>query len=93
MFETNLGINWDLNIFKKLDLFVELDIINIFNSDAEHFGIGFNTTVEELAPFDVFNETPVRGVHYELDENFGTANSAGDFQRPRSYRIDIGLRF
>jgi outer membrane receptor for ferrienterochelin and colicin len=93
LWETNLGINWNLHLFKKLELFVEIDIINIFNADAEHFAIGFNTTVDELAPFNVYTETPVEGVHYELDPEFGRANSTGDYQRPRSYNIDFGLRF
>jgi len=93
MFETNLGINWDIGMFKRFELFVEFDIINIFNAQSEHVGRTFNTTIDELAGFDVFNEVPIEGVHYELSDNFGRADSTADYQRPRSFRMDVGIRF
>ncbi len=93
LFQTNLGINWSLNILTRYSLFVEIDIINLFNDDTVHFGRALNTSIDELAPFNVFNETPIEGVHYELDDEFGQANSTGDFPVGRTFRVDVGFRF
>jgi outer membrane receptor for ferrienterochelin and colicin len=93
LYETNLGINWSLRLFSKVSMFVELDVINVFNSHAENVGWAFNTQIDELAPFNVYNETPVEGVHYELSDDFGRANSKFDYQRPRRFKIDVGFRF
>ena len=51
------------------------------------------TTINEIAPFNVFTETPIEGVHYELDPQFGTATGSGAFQRPRTFELDFGIRF
>ena len=93
LYETNLGVNFSLPI-GKIDLFVEIDFLNIFNSDTGNIGWAYNTTVDDLqVDFDVFNETPIEGTHYQLDDEFGTPNSTFDFQRPRAFTIDVGVRF
>jgi hypothetical protein len=33
------------------------------------------------------------GAHFQLGENFGLPEGEGDFQRPRTYVVGIGLRF
>ena len=53
--------------------------------DAENDG--------SLAPFNPFTETPVRGVNYELGDDFGQADEADDFQQPRTFRFSVGFRF
>jgi hypothetical protein len=90
---TDLGVNWQLPI-SKLDLFVEIDIFNIFNEDSFYRGQSINTTVTSTnVPFNVFNDVPQEGVHFESDDEFGLAGSNGAYQLPRTYRIDLGIRF
>ncbi|MBO1321823.1 TonB-dependent receptor [Acanthopleuribacter pedis] len=89
----DLGVNYSLMLKSRYELFVQFDITNILNSDAQTAG---NTTVNAIdgAPaFDLFNETPVEGVHYERGPNFGNATVGSSFQAPRSVTIDVGLKF
>ncbi len=89
----DLGINYSLLISNRYEFFVQFDINNILNSDAQIAG---NTTVNPVrgAPaFNLFNETPVEGVHYERGPNFGNATVGGSYQAPRTVTIDVGLKF
>jgi len=43
--------------------------------------------------FNPFTETPVAGVNYELDPNFGKATNKDAYQLPRTYRFAVGVRF
>jgi hypothetical protein len=45
------------------------------------------------APFDPFNETPVRGVNFEYGPDFGQATAEEDYQEPRTFRVSLGIRF
>ena len=54
------------------------------------------TNVNRPAVFQAFNpftETPVEGVHWALDPNFGTATSRFGYQVPRTFRMSLGVRF
>ncbi len=101
MTQTDLGVNYSLKLW-KIELFAELNLFNVFDEDAAVYpNNGWtNTTVRSTGtPFDVFNETPVEGVHYTFDPGFGTplegngvtGNSA--YQRPFTYTLDLGIRF
>lgn len=101
MTQTDLGVNYSLNI-KKLEFFIELNLYNLFNEHAAPYANNgwYNTNVNSLGvPFNVYMETPQEGVHYEFDPGFGTPvegdgiflNSA--YQRPRTVTVDVGLRF
>jgi hypothetical protein len=92
MTQTNLGVNWQLPI-SKLDVFLEIDIFNIFDEENAFIGASYNTTSSPEAQFDVFNETPVEGVNYTLDEDWGTPSTGGAYQTSRTYRFDVGIRF
>lgn len=92
-YATNLGVNWDIKLFKKFEFFLQLDVFNLFNQNAADNGRGYRSSIEEVAAFNVFNETPVEGVHYELDRDFGRPTSSIAFQRPRTLQIDLGFRF
>lgn len=92
-YATHLGVNWELNFFKRAEVFVQVDVFNLFNQDAADNGQGYRSTINEVAPFNVFTETPVEGVHYDFDSQFGTATGSGAFQRPRTFEIDLGIRF
>ena len=43
--------------------------------------------------FNPFTDTPVAGVNYQLDPNFGKATNKDAYQLPRTYRFAVGLRF
>jgi hypothetical protein len=90
--QTNLGINWEISI-SKLDFFVQFEVFNLFNEDGADRGDGYNSGVTWLEPFNVFTETPVEGVHYQFDDDFGTPGSIGAYQTTRQFTVDFGLRF
>lgn len=78
---TDLALNYALPI-GKLELFIQGELLNVFNESAQVFG---DQTVETafddpfdpddnptgLRAFNPFTETPVEGVHYRLGANFG----------------------
>lgn len=43
--------------------------------------------------FNPFTETPVEGVHWDKGPNFGKAINQNGFQRARTFRVALGLRF
>ena len=44
-------------------------------------------------PFNPFTETPVEGVHWRKDDDFGEPTAEYHYQIPREYRFSIGFRF
>ncbi|MCU0233515.1 MAG: hypothetical protein MUE90_05720, partial [Thermoanaerobaculales bacterium] len=80
----------------QLELFVQPEVVNVFNEDAV---VTPNTTVltarnsASLEPFDPFTETPVEGVHWRKGSSWGQAQDEDDFQQPRTFRFSVGLRF
>jgi outer membrane receptor protein involved in Fe transport len=92
---TDLAVNYNLPI-RRVGLFVQAELLNIFDEDAQISG---DTTVNLLTPFNPFADTPVEGTHWEKGEDFGeglnptTNNSAGHFQLPRTFRVSLGFRF
>jgi outer membrane receptor protein involved in Fe transport len=95
---TDLGINYNLPI-RSVGLFVQADIVNIFN---QHAVVNGDTTVYThrndpeglLARFNpVAGDAPVEGVNYAFGEDFGKAISQDSYQTPRTYRFSLGLRF
>ena len=82
---TDLAINYNLPI-SRLELFVQGELINSFNEDAQTGGnsavlTARNSTCRQLASgptpgarciaFNPFTETPVEGTHYRLGTQFG----------------------
>ncbi|HEX6083792.1 MAG TPA: carboxypeptidase regulatory-like domain-containing protein [Thermoanaerobaculia bacterium] len=95
---TDIGINYELPI-RNLGIFVQADIVNVFNQQAV---INGDTTVYThrndpdgvLGRFNpIAGDVPVQGVHYEFGEDFGKAVSSLSYQLPRTYRFSLGLRF
>jgi hypothetical protein len=80
--------------FHILNLFDQFQLFNITGNDI-------NTTVltaasggtGDFAHFNPFTENPVRGVHYELGENFGKPITKDAYTLPRTFRFSLGLRF
>jgi len=46
-----------------------------------------------LQKFNPYTETPVAGVHYSVDPNFGKAVNNNGYQTPRTVRTSVGIRF
>ena len=85
---------------QETSLFVKGDVLNLFNQSAlvvpRFINQGVLTNVNRpavLQAFNPFTETPVEGVHWALDPNFGTATSRFGYQVPRTFRMSLGVRF
>ncbi len=105
---TDIGVQYTLP-FRALDIYIRGDVFNVFNNDAiVSFDETVLTEDDEdwLALFNPWTETPIEcpqgaapevcedmGAHWQLGENFGEPESESDYQRPRTYRFTIGLRF
>ncbi|MDJ0840505.1 MAG: TonB-dependent receptor [Acidobacteriota bacterium] len=89
---TDLGINYSFQFPRGIELFAQFKINNIFNHDAVTSGV---TTLNPIsgASFNMFTEAPIEGTHYTRSSLFGQAGSSGDYQTPRSFSVDLGIRF
>ena len=86
---SDISFNYGFFI-KSVELFLQADVLNIFNEGAQTDGV---TTLNILNDFNPYTETPVEGIDWERDEDFGTASTEDDFQTPRFYRFSVGIRF
>lgn len=79
--------------------FAQGDLLNAFNrdgiADPQRLGTTVNTAANSatLLPFDPRTETPVEGTHYQLAPNFGQPLNDLAYQRPRTVRVSLGVRF
>jgi hypothetical protein len=103
---TDLGINYYFPI-RGAQLFVEGDLLNIFNEqgieDPDFVNKTVNTrrqtaclqtgTSTRCAAFDPFTQTPVEGVNWQKSSTFGEPTSADAYQKPRTYRVSVGVKF
>jgi outer membrane receptor for ferrienterochelin and colicin len=101
---TNVALNWEAPAIRGARLFVQTDVINVFNEQALEYpatarGNVIDQTVfvrrtrSSLTPFNPFNTTPVEGTHYAKSATFGQATNREAYQDPREYRISVGIRF
>lgn len=96
---TNLAVRYARNVIGGAELFVQGDLLNVFNEDAIADPVRISTTVitaatsASLQPFDPFTDTPVEGTHYQRAANFGQALNNLAYQTPRTYRVSFGVRF
>lgn len=95
---TDLGLNYEFP-FRAIGLFLQADIINLFNQQAVVNGDSTVYTHRNdpeglLKRFNpMAGDTPVEGVNYAFGEDFGQAVSQNSYQQPRTYRFSMGLRF
>ncbi len=101
---TDLAVNYSLPL-GPVDLYVQGEVLNLFNESAQLLGNTNVFTAKDGAPdcvqangseceiFNPFTETPVEGVHYVRGDSFGEARSPNDYQNPRTYRFSAGFRF
>ncbi|CAM2066136.1 TonB-dependent receptor [Sulfidibacter corallicola] len=89
---TDLAVNYSYMFRERYELFLQMEVTNIFNNDGIIDG---DTTVDTAGAeaFNVFDETPQEGVHYNLGQSFGKGTASGDFQAPREFRFDVGVKF
>lgn len=106
VFRTDLGLNWAMPI-GPASLFVQGDVLNVFDSDDIEDPSFINQTVltgtstackqadgvTRCAYFNPLTTTPVEGVHYQYHSDFGKPTSANAYQLPLTYRVSVGVRF
>jgi hypothetical protein len=111
---TDLAINYRVRLFKSLELFIQPEVLNLFNEKGiESYNEEVLTAVDNptgqviYQPFNPFTtEDPIEcpqgapaaqcqamGAHFQRGPNFGKADSEGDFQTPRTFRVSLGIRF
>lgn len=90
------------------ELFFHGELLNVFNrfqlcgcgaSVFNNGGPTDQTTLQQgarvitTAPFNPFTATPVEGVNWALNTNFGKALNAFAYTSPRIFRFSVGIRF
>ncbi|MEM7479813.1 MAG: TonB-dependent receptor [Acidobacteriota bacterium] len=95
---TDLALNYSFtfNAFGRgVEIFLQPEVLNIFNEDGviDPNGLDNNEGVTVLESFNPFTETPVEGVNFRRNSNFGQPLNENDFQTPRTFRFSVGFRF
>jgi hypothetical protein len=85
-----------LNVFNNQAVedvnFVTRTVLTQANTACQQAANGPTPGARCLA-FNPFTDTPVEGVNYRVDPNFGKANNFQAYQLPLTYRVSVGLRF
>jgi hypothetical protein len=105
-YRTDVSINYQRRFgpaARGFEVFAQFHILNLFNQFQAYnvSGNEIDTTVVTavndtelgLVPFNPFTETPVRGTHWELGEDFGKPTSKDAYTLPRTFRCSVGFRF
>lgn len=84
----DLGISYQIPVFKSLRPWLKFDVFNVLNDDTLRI---FNTTVlrNTSGPLDSLGLPTT----YTKGPAFGTATSAGNYVRPRTWQVALGFRF
>ncbi|MBV8520265.1 MAG: TonB-dependent receptor [Acidobacteria bacterium] len=105
---TDFSVNYRLPVFHGSEFFVEAEVFNLFNEQAQIGGstsifTARNTTAActngsgaavRCAAFNPFTDTPVEGVNWAKSSTFGQATGlSSQYQLPRMYQFSLGLRF
>jgi len=96
---TDLSLNYSFFVNMlggQLEFFIQPEVINVFNESAVTAPDNTVFTARNdssLEPFNPFTETPVEGTHWRKGDAWGTAESEGAYQAPRTFRFSVGLRF
>ncbi len=99
---TDLATNYVYNVrgLRRLQLFGQLQVINVFNQ-FQVCGCGGSvtavrtsvTTPASYLTFNPFTTTPVRGVNWDVAPTFGTPLNRMAYTSPRALRVSFGIRF
>jgi len=103
---TDLSLNFSTKIGGVVEIFVQPQVINVFNNQAK---VAVSTAVQSFAstsgylPFNPFTTTPVQGpratgtaaptANWNYGPTFGTALNTASYQQPRTFQATVGLRF
>lgn len=101
---TDLSLNFATKIGGVVEIFVQPQVINLFNNQGK---IAVDQTVQTFATttgylnFNPFTTTPVQGArntttptaNWNYGPLFGAARSVLDYQQPRTFLATVGLRF
>jgi hypothetical protein len=101
---TDLSLNFATKIGGAVEIFVQPQIINLFNNQGK---IAVDQTVQTFASttgylnFNPFTQLPVQGArnvttptaNWNFGPNFGKARNQADYQAPRTYQATVGIRF
>jgi len=75
-----------------LNLFNQFALFNLANNEINTSALtAFNSSQYEV--FNPFTTTPVQGVHWDKDEDFGKSTAAGAYTLPRTFQFSVGIRF
>jgi hypothetical protein len=91
---TDIALNYSFfwNVFgTELEVFIQPEIVNLFNEDG--VDNPNNTVRDYFWAFNPYTETPVEGEDFYRSDDFGKADSEGDYQTPRTFRVSLGIRF
>ncbi len=105
---TDLGLNLSTKIANTVEIFVQPQVINLFNNQAVIAGdVTVRTalspgTGNTFLPFNPFTETPVKRptgdtsvktANWDFGPAFGTPRNSADYQQPRTFILTMGIRF
>jgi outer membrane receptor protein involved in Fe transport len=96
---TDLALNYSffVNIGGgQLEFFVQPEVQNVFNEHAVIDGNSVEYTAindPDLEPFNPWTETPIEGVNWRKDDEWGQPEDEDDYQLPRTFRVSVGIRF
>ena len=109
MTATDLGLNFYVRTIGGMTPFIEVDVINVFNQQALEdpdfidktivtrrstvTACNNNGVAARCVAFNPFTDKPVEGTHWAKGTTFGQPTSESAYQRPRTYRFSLGLRF
>jgi outer membrane receptor protein involved in Fe transport len=104
---TDLGLNYYTGQIGPVRLFLEADILNVFNQQGIEDPDAVDKTVltrrqssclqtgtsTRCPAFNPFTTEPQEGIHWQKGPNFGNPTSSDAYQLPRTYRVSLGVRF
>lgn len=108
IYRTDLSLNLSFRPFGSLEVFVEPQVLNVFNhqnlvSVNASIQTRANTGSASFAAFNPFTETPKQGPaatggatptnNWNYASTFGNPSSPTSYQTPRTFRMSVGLRF
>ncbi len=94
---------------RQFEAFIQPEILNVFNQQnavSVNTTVRTARNVDYLAAFDPFTDVPIEcppdkspaecknmGANWQKGPKFGKPQSESDYQRPRTFRVSLGLRF
>jgi hypothetical protein len=105
---TDLALTYTIKLFSTVELFVQPQVINVFNAQGliavdqtvrTAVSPGTGNTFQNFNPFTTTpvkrptGDTTVTTANWDFGPNFGKARSVSDYQQPRTFLVTAGIRF